>query len=174
MIRRVLICAVALVYWTGTGCASGMTITMSRNQLQRRVEERFPIEKNLLAASVELTDPEIILQPGLDKIGIKMVPRVRLIGGKTFEGKLAVLGDLYYEPEDGLFYLHHAQLVQFEIDGLPEGLRHPVTTAINIGLSTVLQAIPIYALHTSVETSAKMFIKTVRVEDGEVLVIMDW
>jgi hypothetical protein len=154
------------------GCASGLSITMSRSQLQRRVETQFPMEHDLLAATLELTDPEILLQKGLDKVGMSLSTEVVLVGGKTFTGKVSILGDVSYEQSAGAFYLTHPQLVDLQIPSLPDGLRQPVTAAVNLGMIAFLRRFPLYQLQGNVEQSARLYIKSVTVEDGEVRVQM--
>lgn len=147
-----------------------VTLTIGRDELQRRVEARFPLEHQVLVTSMILERPRVLLPEGGDRVGLELLVRVRTPLLPEYRGTVGVVGALEYRPEEKAFYLRQPTLERLDIDGLRTEhtvlVRGPVETAVG----TVLETLPIYRLDGGdlKDLGARHLLRSVTVRDGEV------
>jgi hypothetical protein len=152
------------------GCkAHPVTLTMGRDEIQRRLEAKFPVEQQVFVSTVTLEQPRVILREGSDRIGIDLRIRVRAPLLPEYGGQVAVTGKLVYRREETAFFLREPVLEDLVIDGLraehAELVRKPAETA----ASAALETIPVYRLEGRdlEEVGARSLLETVVVRDGK-------
>ncbi len=170
---RVRILLALCVMWASAAAANDltMTITLSKDDLQRRLDRMFPVTREETITSVTLSQPAVLLKQGSDRIGL----RVRIDGlfAQEFKasGVAALDGKLRFNGKSGEFYLDDPQLRELTVqDAVPvyqEFLRHSA----QVGLSELLAQQPVYVLGQMGESKRILGseLKGVTVEDGRVL-----
>jgi hypothetical protein len=157
-----------LVVLVLTACSAPFrtTVTLTKDELERRLSARFPIEKRALIAAVQLDHPRVLFERGTDRIGFELDATASVLD-ETRAGKASVLGRLRYDPASGQFFLIEPELVSFEIPDLPEEHREPIRQAASLVLEATLPAIPVHQID---DASKRAFIKSVKVQDQTVRV----
>ncbi len=158
---------------TATACAAPFRsrVEIPRDDLQQRVERRFPLEKKVMFARIALEEPSVILTDKSDRIGL--AAQVRLDGpGLREKGSVAVDGKLRYDGKERLFYLDDAKVVELDMPHLSPRHRPAVERVSTALLASYLEQTPIYELEKSSSLGAKMFLRKVKVKDGRVIAEM--
>ena len=152
-------------------CSSGQyVITLSEQQIQGKLNEAFPIEKDyLLVFKVVLQHPKVHLQEGSDRIDFWVMATTNVsISERQFEGKGQISGEVRYNPQKGELYLDNSLIEQLHIEGLPEKYALALKLAASLGLRQFLNRRPIYTLkpETFKQTVAKLVVKKIVVDNG--------
>jgi hypothetical protein len=148
-----------------TGCAARLRVAMTGEQIERELSKSFPVTRSYSVLCVELSNPKIALQPGSDRIGLKLIATAGVAIVKV-NGSVTVSGKLRYEPDTSQFFLDAPVVTSLELPGLPETQQPQLLDTINVAVQAVLPTVPIHKLE---EGSKKMFLRAVRVEDGQVI-----
>ena len=176
-IAPILLVAVASIFFS---CSGGLTkkITFSRDEIQAKVEPKFPLEKtSLLLLKVVLTNPNIILENGLDRIGLKTdvaikLPNVgNLFGGgdDPLKGQVHVQGDVEYVSSEGTFYFTKGVVKDIQVKSLPADFQEPVTKLVDAVLHDQLEKVPLMTLNEAdlKEKAAKYLLRSVKISNGK-------
>lgn len=161
---------VALLSAVVLGCGnSERKIVISQSQIQGVIAPHFPIEKNLMIATVQLLNPRVYLTG--QQIGLKITYRSALLN-RQLEGEADVRGQVRYEPTQGAFYLSGLQIAELTTT---KGELSDKEQLINMILPYVrgyVEQYPVYQLNPAdyKQNLAKVLMKDVRVE-GQGLVI---
>lgn len=157
--------AVLFLLLVSTGCAARLRVTMTGEQIERELSKSFPVTRSYSVLSVELSNPKIVLQPGGDRIGLKLnaTASVAIV---RFTGAVTVSGKLRYEQDSSQFFLDEPAVTSLVLPGLPETQQPQLLDTINVAVKAVLPTVPIHQLE---DGSKKMFLRAVRVEDGQVI-----
>jgi len=145
-------------------------IVLSREEIQRAVEKKFPIEKRDLIVSVSFSNPAVRLEEGSDRIGLAASVDARLIGAKAVSGRLELDGRIEYDPAKGELYLTDPQIRQMEIAGLGERETGLAKSLASLVLAASLDRVTLYRLSEKrpKEVEAKRRVKSVKVTSGHV------
>lgn len=147
-------------------CAARLRVTMTAPEIERELSKSFPVSRDLANVFVvELSDPKVILQPGTDRIGLKLHASAGLSMLRV-PGSVTVSGKLRYRAEDAQFFLDEPEVISVELPGLPETQQPQLLDTVNVALRTVLPTVPIHRLESG---NAKYFLRAVRIEDGQVI-----
>lgn len=148
----------------GTG-GPGVDVPITRDVLQAQVASQFPVKQG----KAEFSEPEVILKPGGDRIGMKMKVRVPMLGAS---GDIEADGRLRYDADSGAFLLDDPRLRELHVRNLPGALTKAVKGAVNPALKA-LHSIKVYELDDSLQSqAARRALRGVRVEDGRVVVTL--
>ncbi|MEW5757833.1 MAG: DUF1439 domain-containing protein [Pseudomonadota bacterium] len=148
-----------------------MTITLNKDDLQRRFDRMFPITHEETITRVTLSQPAVLLKQGSDRIGLRV--RIDGIFAQEFKGSgvASLDGKLRFESTRGELYLDDPQLTELTVQNVvpiyQEFLRH----AAQVGMQELLAHQPIYVLGQMGESKRILGseLKGVKVEDGQVL-----
>jgi hypothetical protein len=164
----VLTAAVALLTADCSRDTGTVTVTVSREELQQRVDERFPIEYDRLLARVTLTNPEVILEPGRDHIGLDMDVAVQVPVSGRMSGGLRVQAGLSYRREEKAFYLRDLSIERLQVEGMDGEWPAKVVRPIELAASKALTVFPVYTLkrRNIRELTAEHVLRSVAVRDG--------
>jgi hypothetical protein len=176
-----LVCAVILL----TSCSGGLTkkLVFTRDEIQAKVERKFPIEKMTLGMlKVIVTSPDTILVPTSDKIGLKAEVAVKPPdignifggGGEPYKGVVQIEGDVDYVPAEGRFYFTNGSVKDLEVAALPAEYKEPVLTLINEAARENLAKVELMTLNEAdlKERAAKYLLKSVKVKSGKLEVVI--
>lgn len=167
------------------GCGTSTTIPIDRAVLQAAVASYFPLSSDQLGpprkpVRVTLTDPEVLLEPGAHRVGLRFRVAVEPDGkgplppGKPADpltGTVTSHGALSYRPEDGAFYYSQPTIDELSFPQLPPQFEAPVRELTETLLAQYVQAKPIYTLSGDTKSkAARLVLKSVTVRDGKLLV----
>ena len=134
----------ALAAWLLMGAPSSVTLT--RDDLQREVEKRFPIEKSEILVTVRLSEPRVLLKPDSDRIGLGVTITVSAPIIQSLKGKGELDGELRFDSESRELYLDSPDLKITEASGISDKDLRAAEELIGPLLRNVLSRIPIYRL----------------------------
>lgn len=175
--RRVaigLVCAAALCcagWWAVATFMPETFVDIDQAQLQQRVDARFP-QKNcaLMVACVSLSNPQVTLTSGSERIGLAADVLVSL-GHREMPGKVAFSGVLRYVRYEGDFFLDDVRIDNFELTGFPPEFVQVVQVRGPDALRRALQGHPVYTLKGSPRAAlARLAVRDVRVVNGKLRV----
>lgn len=148
-----------------------LTITLSEEDLEEHLAETFPIERQfLIVVTLGLTDPEVALVEGSDRLHYRMnawlaVPAVE----QPLSGSATVSGKLSFDAGERELYLDQARLEDLDISGVPSQYRTPVSEAANLAVRQHLDRHPVYTLEEEylAQLPEVIAVRDVRVVEGE-------
>ena len=163
----VFVCIAAL---TCDVTPEGLVIEITPEQIQRRLDKRFPITKQyLMLLELTLADPIVELREGSDRVGfgVSAATNVR-VDGEDLTGRAHMTAAIRYVPERGSLFLVDPSLEQLDISLLPDKYKNAVTQAASLATQEFLDDYEIYKLEQSdfKQRLAKLILRDIVVEDG--------
>ena len=157
-----------LAFLLVTACSAPFrtTIVLTENDLQQKVAERFPLEKRVSIAKLALENPRVRLVEDDDRLAVDLDAAVR-VGPFSYPGRVGVIGDLAFDADAKVLYLENAEVTTIDIRDLPVEYEDDVRDVATALLRTHLEATPVHRLK---EGKEKMFVKSIDVDDGRLLV----
>ncbi|MGK0444653.1 MAG: hypothetical protein ACJA1U_001589 [Bermanella sp.] len=157
-------------------CAHGFeqTLTFTEAQLQEKLQAMTPIERQTLFANVVLTDAKLRLLDAQNQLSVTAFLDVTALGGLRGSGHVTVQGSVMYQPSEGAFYLHNAQLVELHVEQLSKETINQLKPVLQDVIAQSLQSQPIYRLKDNDMRQAlvKASLKKVEVKDQALLVTL--
>lgn len=174
MIRKLFLFILLLV----AGAVAGLyflkdkelEISLTEAGLRGKIEEAFPIEESyLLIVRLRLSDPEVELEEGSDRIAYQMRATVS-VAGHEFGGSARVSGEIRFEADEREFYLVDSRLEDLDIDRVPAEYREPLRGVANLATREVFEKNPIYVLDEEFlgKLGEAITVRQVKVVDGKV------
>jgi len=162
-------------------CKGGFTRTLvfSRDEVQAKVAQKFPIDREAAVVKLVLTHPDVILSEGSDRIGLKTDAEAKLPGGgllgmvgigkTSYKGMIYIDGEVDYDPAAGEFFFTKGKVKELAIEGVPEQLNGPVSELADAAASNNLNKVPLFKLNEQdmKERAAKFFLKKVKIKNGK-------
>ncbi|MCP5196007.1 MAG: DUF1439 domain-containing protein [Gammaproteobacteria bacterium] len=147
------------------------TVRIPEATLQRLLESRFPLEKTRYGCTLAVRDPVVRLQAGDGTVGLEVTLQATLPGGFRPAWRGWITLRLDYQRDQGAFYLRDPRLQSPDFPGMLAGYAKPVLTLIGLALDPVLAATPVYTFDLADYRHrwARMFLKSVTVRDGQLL-----
>lgn len=149
-----------------------LIITLGRADLQRHVEQLFPFTRKDNLASVRLYDPEVILNEGNDRIGLRLQLHATAAEQLSVSGFVRVDGLLRFKSKSGEFYLDDTRVEELKLNGLPTSIQGQIHQVADASVRELLRDRPIYVLGQMGEAKQIMGsdIKSVSVHNGTLLI----
>jgi hypothetical protein len=167
--------AVAFLLFLSAACnlsREGIVVRMEPEEIQKRLEAGFPIEKTyLMVLKLTLKDPEIIPAGEPDRIGLRLKAAINVsVGGEPIAGTAAVSSGMRYDRDRRAFFLEDPRLEEMDIPALPGEYRREVRAAAEIAVIRLLTDYEVYALDQSdrAQAMAGMMLKKVEIRGGGV------
>jgi hypothetical protein len=122
-------------------------VILDEAELQAKVEEPFPIEKQYLLFQVTLKEPKVHLLPDANRLEVEMQIGVKVKGLETeFRGLASVTGRIRYLPEKASFFLDDPQVQRLKLPGIPERFTSRANELVELALREWYERFPIYRL----------------------------
>ena len=170
--RIVTSAALWLLLVACSGSKPIVEVQVEREEIQARLLKKFPVEKQSMIGRVVLSDPDVLLRPGRDDVGIALAVSVDppLVGPR--EGTVAVSGTLSYDQEKKTFYLSQPKIEEFSVSALQPKLVEKAHGLVQAVADTALARLPIYTLRgrNAGEVTAEHTLQSVEVRDGRLVV----
>lgn len=142
--------------------------SLTRDELQQKIAGHFPKTFSKSMASATISNPQVVLEENDNRVGLLAEVEVKIPIIGTRKGNLGITGKPYLDPERRAVLLLSPKITQLEVPGLEEKWKEPLCKAAEVGLTSLLQAIPIIELDDK-ELKYRM-INSVKVENGKLLV----
>ena len=173
--RFFMLSALAVVL---VACTSGTIfrreLAFTREDLQSRLTRKFPRQEKHQLMAVTFSNPEVVLEPGADTMGIRldlnMTPRL----GKRRRGWVLAQGGIEYRPERGEFFIVNPRVRELEIDDLKKKYQQVVRSIADRIVEEYLSEVPVYRLNQKEfkQKVAKLVLKSVEIKDGRLVVVV--
>jgi hypothetical protein len=169
--RRALCLSLVLA---ALGCKNTVTLVVERDEIQKRVAARFPVQRATPFGTVVFENPNVILREGSDRIGVELDVKVQVPLLPAASGKVAVSGTPLYRREEKAFYLHDAKLERLEVAGLPQDQLDRLRAPVEAVAAGALYYFPVYQLEQRdwKEVGAEHALKDVSVQNGKLKVTL--
>jgi Protein of unknown function (DUF1439) len=152
-----------------------LTLRFTREELQGRVAEKFPLDqKILLLFTVTYSNPVIKLEDGSDRIGVGLDVSAKLAGNKFVKGRVEGDWQVRYDSTDGGLYFDDPKVSKFRIEGLPPSTEDTVTQVATPLIREYLSRVPVYRLKPGElrQDIARGVLKSVSVKQGMLVVVV--
>ena len=173
---RFLICGMAVS--TLVACSSSgifrRELVFTREDLQAKLTQKFPRKEKHPLMAITFSNPEILLEPGADAMGIrleiKMAPRL----GKRRKGQVVAEGGIEYRPQRGEFFIVNPKVVSVELDDLKGKYEKSVRSVADQIVEQYLPEVAVYRLDQKdfKQKVAKLVLKSVKIRDGKLVVVV--
>jgi hypothetical protein len=156
------------------GCGSGITLHLSAAEIQQSLQKRLPFTKEYRLATIIIKDAVVKLSEGSDRVGVQAMATFRLPLVGEVDGDAMLDGEINYVPSSGEFYLVHPQVREINIPKLPAVARPKVEELIAKGAEFYLSVVPVYRLkpENTKQSLAKLFLKSVKVQNGQLVLVL--
>jgi hypothetical protein len=127
-------------------CASVLgprQVEVPLHKLQASLDKRFPINERLLEIfDVQLTRPQLSLQPDQDRVALAVAASVAPPFARAWAGNIAFSGRLYVDPGRAAVMMAEPRVDRLQL-GNPEAERQ-LTRVANTLIDTVARDMPVY------------------------------
>jgi len=165
-----------LIFWiigfTGFAqTASAYSWSMSKEDIQAKLDKKFPIRRDKGFFWVELRNPQPNLNSESNELGLSVDLHYQLLDKNTKTGKIHLLGKPTYDPVAGEFYLADVKIVQFDLEGARADQAYLLRKQLAKVAKKKLKRVKLYRLKANLRDQlVKAFIQRVRVDDDKVVV----
>ncbi len=171
------LCALLTLLISATGCeAGGITLSFDRETLQKRVEQNFPLKRDLNTATVTMTDPVLDFDAGPGRIGLTTDIAVGRKGGLlALNGTARASGSVRYDVETATLYMTDPKIEDLELPMklMGETRRQKLLDTVNLSIADAIGDIPLHTLDNIPRNrAAKALIKDVTVKDRRLVVVI--
>lgn len=173
LLLLVFLAALAVVGWFYIQDQEFVVVLLEED-LQERIEEVFPVERQyLVLLTLRLSEPEVLLVEGADRIHYRMRASLAVPGlGQRLSGTGRVSGRLRYDRETRDLFLYDSVVEEIEVDGLPQMYQAPLRSAADWIARQRLDRHPVYTVDEEEvgQLPGPVILRDVRVGDGKVRV----
>ena len=179
------IAAIALVLLLAAGAGAYIyfsgkeySFSFSEQQLQEKLAKKLPFTKTyLILFEVTLDNPRVMLPEGASRVRAGLDVTLNIQIGKEpkpLGGSVDASGSIAYLPDEGAFYLADPLIEALSVQGIPDKYSAKVNSVLTKALTRYYAERPVYTLkETNVkQAAARLVLKGVIVEDGELLVTL--
>jgi len=147
-------------------------MVFTRDDLQKKIAPKFPLKQKGTLFSVTFSEPVVMLKKGADRLGLQLNLKVAPPLGKKYKGRAEIDGQIEYRPDKGEFFVVNPQVRRLHIDNVPQKYQEPIRDLANQAAVRFLADVPVYKLDQKnfKQSLAKLVLKSVLVEDGELVV----
>jgi hypothetical protein len=124
--------------------AFSYTMEITEQELQNRISEMMPLEKQKRFYSIVISDPIVNLISETNEIGLFANLDVTLLGNMKSTGQAEIKGSIDYDSEKGAFYLLNPQIINLNIDKLPKQYEPIIKQITQKALIKILAKNPVY------------------------------
>jgi hypothetical protein len=162
-----IVAASAVLLACGACSAPGrFVIRLKPEDIQQRIDARFPISRNALVFSIRLESPRVSMPAGTGRLLIRMEV-IALVAGQTLgRARALASGGVRYDPSTHDFLVTDPRIEGFDATQLPAHLAQRVKKAVELFISRFLHEIAIYQLERSEHRLARWMLKRAWISEG--------
>lgn len=149
-------------------------VVISQRDMQHSIEPFMPITQQAGPVTLLVERADIRLVAGSDRIYVDLALAMSVYNQKTGDARAVISGQPYYDKKTNCFYLRDASLSDFHSPQLQPIFFRDIEELASLALATVFTDIPLYKLSdkTAEERSAKFFLQTVVIKNGQLVAEM--
>lgn len=146
-------------------------IHISRDQIQRAINKKFPYDKNLIIANFKLDSPDIYFKE--TNVGMKLNYYGNFLN-KEIEGLVDFNGELVYKQDKGAFYLRNFEIVDIVVNEANFSSKEKLKKTILNLVNNYLEDFPVYRLKPQdfKQNIAKLLLKNIVVQDDGIAILL--
>ncbi len=140
------------------------TLTIPESELNKRIQESFPVKKEIYLSKVVLDNPKLKLigkNEGEVIFDLDVIPPI----GKEIKGKVDAVGSFKFDPKTKTLYLVDLETKRVTLNG-KTFLTKDTGELLSLIFKGILNQIPVYRF----EGQKAKLIKNVEIEKGKVVV----
>lgn len=171
MFRTAVLLGLMLV--SNLALAFSYTLEIPEQEIQEKLAAKMPLEAKKLLAKVILSNPAVDLIKDSDRIGVAADFEARLPGIKG-KGRVNLIGDLSYSPNQGEFYLHKPEIAGLTVDKVPDRYDEDIRQVLQALAAKALEKHPVYKLKEDdvKQKLAKAMLQSVSVKNEKLVVVL--
>ena len=131
----------SLIAWSYT-----QTLVFTEQELQQRLNQITPIQKQTVYANIVLTDAQLQLLESDNQLEVSAFIDAAVLGSLHGTGQVVVQGSLLYKNQQGAFYLNQAKVTKLVIDQMNPEVVKQLQPLVQDILVQHLSNQPIYTL----------------------------
>lgn len=145
------------------------TLKLTEDELQTHVDSFLPLEHAQQYYCLRFSEPDVVLAPGSEELGLGLRMEVFLPIGLKGSGRGFLTGAVRYEREQSAFYLDQPVLKELHIKGVPAKLNAQIAKAAQQTLARLLARYPIYRFNEQDKKQklAKAMLQSVKVVEQQ-------
>lgn len=138
--------------------------------MQKSLDSVFPVVKKDSLYMVSVSNPEVILPPGQDRVKLRVDLEARLLGSKPIQGNVQAIAGMRFEPQTGSIYLVNPEVSDLTIKGAPDTVTRTLGAALAPLLKAAADKQPVYRVESADPTRwlLRRTLKSVQIVDGAV------
>lgn len=167
---KVFLCSILIL----PGFVSGIygftyTKTISSDEIQKKINSKFPLSKKSFLFNLILSDPKVILKNGVNRIGIDV--DLTLFAGKKeiAKGSVYIHGQIDYLAKKGEFFLKDPRIDNLTLQGINQKIVKQIESMLELVARNSLNQFPIYRLNEEKlkHRFAKSLLKSIKIHKGQ-------
>lgn len=160
---------IALALFTFSVNAFAFTLEFEKAELDRYVQDYFPINQLTPFSKVSYSNPSIVLNEKTNRIGLEVTVRAELPGMMAIAGRGQIDGKLEYRQQTHQFYLHDPKIKNVHFANTSYELANSVQQIINSMSQQTLPMIFVYELKDNDlrQKMAKSVLKSTHIQQGK-------
>lgn len=149
-------------------------IELSQQQLQEKIEKKFPYEKKKLLTKTTLSNPKVMLKDGSEKVYMNSDVTFNAPGDISLKAYVEFNGKVIYDNEKKEFYLQNLEIEQLNFDKIPAKFHNTIKSTLEAILPIILNQYPIYTLkeNTLKKTATALLLKNIKVENNLMIITL--
>jgi hypothetical protein len=169
---RAIATVVALLALGACSAPGRFVVRVTQDELQRRVDRRFPERIRGLVFEVRLESPAIALNPGTDRLELTFRATGLVAGVSVGYALSAVTGGIRYDRNRAEFLLTDPHVIRFDASHIPKKYFEPARSIVDNFVNRALPAIPLYRLDKSKHPTKHALLKKAWICEGELCLEM--
>jgi hypothetical protein len=167
-LKTTLVGGLAVALLLGCSAPGRFVVRVERAEIQSRLDQRFPIKREVFIFELRLGAPQVALNAETDRVEVQVTTQARAAGQVAGSATARISGGVRYDATEHTFYLTDPRLEAFDAMHLPKRLVEPARRAVDEFAATVLPEVPIFELAPDRHGMARVFLKRVWLSDGVV------
>lgn len=162
-----------LIKLLANGALERMPVELGRAELQRAVENQFPLTVDALVTLV-FSEPRVRLDCGSNRMGLELSISAEIMGEMTPASRWLLTGELDYDRDTGEFFLSLPDIRAMRSGAgsdskLSSRIRKFLVADV---LGTLLSNLPVYQLKVrdSKQALARKFLHSIGIRDGKLAI----
>jgi len=154
--------------------AASYTVGLTAAEIEAVVRPHFPLTRDGPFGAMTFSNPNVVLTPGSDRLGLGMDVTADLPAGMQASARALVDGELAYDPGRREFHLREPRVLKLTAEGLPEAFAPVVADAVTQMARQQMPVIVLYRLPDDLGPAGVplRLLRAARVEDGRLLVTL--
>ncbi len=140
-------------------------IKVEESEIQRKVNERFPIAREALIFRAAVESPRVHLSAGSQRVELELQVTAAVAGRTVARASALVSGGVRYLEEGAVFVLTDPRVERFDASRVPHRFEERLRSALDRVVSEVLPAVPLHRLRED-QRVARALLKRAWIEEG--------